>query len=183
MTLKGHLTQQASGTSRAYSHPLGAAVSFARDFSKNQTKNSDNTAQIHATQPGLADPTRSSGSWNETSFKVPFDPNHPGILTNLRMKLLKFKSVIYSTALSQGSRLHPRVHTPPLLLMLRQTGKEGGWEAAGKSHGLLEMAPEQTGKHSIFSLLSFWFLLVFARNWAHFSQVCPIQLFSERTRA
>lgn len=33
----------------AYSNLSNAAESFARDFSKNQTKNSDNTAQTYAT--------------------------------------------------------------------------------------------------------------------------------------
>lgn len=62
-----------------------------------------------------------AGSWNEMS---PFDPNHPGILTILRVKLLKFKNAVYSTALSHVSHLYPCVHTPPSLLGLCQVNKE-----------------------------------------------------------
>lgn len=51
MTLKGQLTQQASGASHTFSHPLNASTGFARDFTKNQTENSDNTAKYM--QPNL----------------------------------------------------------------------------------------------------------------------------------
>lgn len=142
MTLTRHLTQQSFWPSQTYSNLFSAAESFARDFNKNLTKNSDNTAQVCF-----------ANKFKDQITKMP-------------------RVFIYSIALSQGSRLHSCVHTPPPppLLMLLQTllVRKQPENQQGPASAFWRWLLECTSKDSFLLLLSLCFILIPGRTVLNF---------------